>query len=157
MNPPTAHRFKKGYTPWNKGMKLSDETRAKMSRTRKGKRLSKEWREKISLSKRGERSHFWKGGISPEHERLRKTAQYKDWRKAVFERDGYTCQECGLRAGKGFGRRLILHADHIKPFALYPELRFDISNGRTLCFDCHKQTDTYGYNHVRLRSQSGAA
>ena len=36
-----------------------------------------------------------------------------------------------------------LNADHIKPFSLFPELRFDLNNGRTLCVECHKKTDTY--------------
>ena len=60
----------------------------------------------------------------------------KQWRKDVFERDDYRCMSCGDRGVK-------LHADHILPFAYFPRLRFDINNGRTLCVDCHKQTETY--------------
>lgn len=59
------------------------------------------------------------------------------WRKKVFERDNYTCVLCNIRGGN-------LQADHIKPYSLYPDLRFDIDNGRTLCVICHKKTDTYG-------------
>lgn len=59
------------------------------------------------------------------------------WRKAVYERDNYTCQLCGVRGGR-------LNADHIKPYALYPDLRLRLSNGRTLCVPCHKTTNTYG-------------
>lgn len=71
------------------------------------------------------------------HERIRKSLVYEEWRKAVFERDNYTCQDCGEIGG-------YLQADHIKPFALYPESRLDLNNGRTLCIGCHKKTDTYG-------------
>lgn len=68
-----------------------------------------------------------------------KRPQYENtlWRKQVFERDDYTCQNCKTKGGK-------LQADHIKPYFLYPDLRWDINNGRTLCVDCHKKTDTYG-------------
>ena len=69
--------------------------------------------------------------------RLRNCLEYRNWRKAVFERDSYTCQECGQVGGK-------LNADHIKRFAHYPELRFEVSNGRTLCENCHRKTDTFG-------------
>lgn len=83
------------------------------------------------------RHNSWKGGVTPLNEKIRKSIEYKLWRKSIFERDGYTCIWCGQKGGD-------LHADHIKPFAYFPELRFAIDNGRTLCIDCHKKTDTYG-------------
>lgn len=57
-------------------------------------------------------------------------AHNKRWRLAVLERDRYTCTECGER-----GREL--HVDHIKPFKDYPELRYELTNGRVLCKWCH--------------------
>jgi 5-methylcytosine-specific restriction endonuclease McrA len=59
------------------------------------------------------------------------------WRKAVFERDDYTCQMCGIRGTQ-------LNADHIKPFRFFPALRWELANGRTLCVPCHRKTPTYG-------------
>ena len=37
-----------------------------------------------------------------------------------------------------------LQVDHIKPWALYPELRYATNNGKTLCVSCHRNTDTWG-------------
>lgn len=69
------------------------------------------------------------------------------WRSAVFTRDNFTCQACGVRGG-------CLQADHVKPYALYPEHRWDVSNGRTLCVPCHKATPTYaGKMAKQLRLQ----
>ena len=79
----------------------------------------------------GKNNSQWKGGITPINQAIRNSFRYEEWRKAVFERDLYTCQNCDEIGGK-------LNADHIKPFALYPELRFDVKNGRTLCEKCHK-------------------
>ena len=87
----------------------------------------------------GKNNPNWRGGISKERDRIAHTLEYKLWRKAVFERDNYTCRFCGQRGGK-------LEADHIKPWFLYPELRFAIDNGRTLCKECHHKTDTWGWN-----------
>jgi len=69
--------------------------------------------------------------------KTRKRYENSEWRKAVFARDNYTCQDCGQIGGR-------LQADHIKPYCAFPELRTDINNGRTLCVSCHKKTDTYG-------------
>lgn len=96
-------------------------------------------------SRRGENSHFWKGGVTSINVKLRASLEYRNWRKAVYARDNYTCQICGAKTFKGLGKTIKLNADHIKPWALFPELRFDINNGRTLCVDCHKKTDTFGY------------
>ena len=85
----------------------------------------------------GKNSHLWRGGITKENEKIRKSVEYKKWRLGVMERDNYTCQHCGKRGGD-------LQADHIKPFAYYKSLRFDLGNGRTLCKLCHRKTDTFG-------------
>ena len=114
----------KGRVPWNKN--------------KKG--LQVAWNKgKPSPWLRGEKNCNWRGGITSINKLLRDSPEYKQWREAVFKRDDYTCQICGRRGVK-------LHADHIKPFSLYPELRFEVSNGRTLCVDCHRK---YGWNLFR--------
>ena|SRR3990167_10861583 len=106
-----------------------------------GIKLSPERILKSALGHSGEKSHFWKGGITAVNKIIRGSFKYKLWREAVFKRDNYTCVWCNIRSGNG--KAIILHADHIKSFSLFPELRFVINNGRTLCIDCHKKTDTY--------------
>lgn len=77
----------------------------------------------------------------PENIRIRKSLKYKLWKESVFKRDNFTCQICFCRGGDK-------QADHIKPFALFPDLRFDLDNGRTLCVPCHRETPTYGRQKV---------
>lgn len=85
---------------------------------------------------RGSANPNWRGGITPKHRRIRNSPEYKAWRLFVFVRDKYTCRECGQVGGK-------LHADHIVPFSVAPELRLDVSNGRTMCIPCHMRTPSY--------------
>jgi len=106
----------------------------------------------------GENNHFWKGGKTKLSLRIRNSAEYSFWRKQIFERDNYTCQICGRKNKKG--DKVIIEADHIYPFskilddfditsieeAISCEKIWDIENGRTLCRECHKKTETWGIN-----------
>lgn len=73
----------------------------------------------------------------------RSSPEASAWRVQVFERDNYTCRDCGAR-----GR---LHAHHIESWAMAPALRLDIANGLTLCPDCHAK------RHVGLENLIKAA
>lgn len=118
----------------------------------KGYPRTQEWKDKISSANKGENAPNWKGGISKENELIRKSREYINWRNSVFERDDYTCQNCGARSA--VGNRVRLHADHIKPFALHKDLRFELTNGRTLCVQCHRKTETYGMSMIYQKDYS---
>jgi len=141
-------------TKYQIGMRHSKESRMKMSLTHKGKtsnfkgkklsgkskdlikkKKKKQWEEgfydnRPNLSHKGEDNPSWKGGIT---KRCLNTKEYKAWRILVFERDDYTCQECGQIGG-------YLEAHHKKRWVDYFELRFDVDNGQTLCRNCHNET-----------------
>lgn len=68
--------------------------------------------------------------------RRRSTNGYSKFRIAVLVRDNYTCQECGCT------ENLTVH--HIKEYVNYPELRTTVSNGITLCQNCHKERHRKG-------------
>ena len=106
----------------------------------------------------GENNHFWKGGKTKLSLQIRNSAEYSFWRKQIFEKDNYTCQICGRKNKKG--DKVIIEVDHIYPFskilddfditsieeAISCEKIWDIENGRTLCRECHKKTETWGIN-----------
>src|SRR3990167_1451187 len=117
------------------GFKHSKETIEKIRRANLGREFSKE--KMRESAKRGHLSHSWKGGITPENKKIRNSIEYKEWRTKVFERDNYQCLWCVVSGSKKY-----LQADHIKPFCRFPELRMEITNGRTLCIDCHSKTDS---------------
>lgn len=79
---------------------------------------------------KGENHPSWKGGVSRSYKYGYHSLEYKKWRTSVFDRDDSTCQICHKKGG-------YLHAHHIKSFSHFPSLRFKVSNGVTLCKDCH--------------------
>ena len=74
--------------------------------------------------------HRWKGGVGSDRHLAMGRKEYKEWREAVFTRDQYICQQCFQRGGN-------LQAHHIKSWEEHPELRYAVSNGATLCHQCH--------------------
>ena len=118
----------------------------------------------MGILRKGENNHRWKGGISPLRDMIRGLSEARQWRKKVFERDNYTCQDCGVRSKQGV--KVYLEAHHVKSFAeLLAEFLqeynqfspfedkdtlvrlamkwqpfWEISNGKTLCKTCHNLT-----------------
>jgi hypothetical protein len=153
-----ARHFKPGNTPWNKGLKrlmvgernpswkgglpncLSCD---KQLSRRDAKRCRACLAPYFSELYRGARSHRRKGGKTNENKIIRESSAYEAWRKEVLARDNWRCQFCGERGGK-------LHPHHIRPFALFPALRFEVLNGITLCESCHKTTPTFGNHKVEV-------
>lgn len=87
----------------------------------------------LSKKQSGQNHWNWQGGITEKPSRDILYKGYKEWRKKVYERDGYKCVLCGNnKSGE-------LQAHHIKPVKSYKELILDISNGLTVCKECHKE------------------
>lgn len=71
--------------------------------------------------------------FGPDHPKWKGGRCGKYWGKQCLERDDYICQVCGLRDEE------IMQVDHIKPKSLFPELKFDLNNLRTICPNCHER------------------
>ncbi len=84
----------------------------------------------------GKNNPAWKGGVTPERQRLYKSQEWKALVSSVYARDNYICRRCQKQVS-GVGKRRA-HAHHIKSWADYPELRKDPSNLVTLCRTCHE-------------------
>jgi 5-methylcytosine-specific restriction endonuclease McrA len=74
----------------------------------------------------------WRGGLTPKNQQWRAKKVCADWRKAVYVRDSFTCQDCGQIGGQ-------LHAHHKHESSKFPEERLKLDNGITLCVACHSR------------------
>lgn len=128
----------------NIGKHMSEVNKLKMSQLHKGTKKTDITKKKLSISLK----KYWDahGRISPHYALIRSSRKYSEWRVSVFKRDSFSCVSCGDNRGGN------LEADHIIPFSFLIEECsiignyepiFDVSNGRTLCRDCHKKTATY--------------
>lgn len=162
--------FKKGYTPYNKGLpkeqqpmygrKASEPTKEKQRLAKLGKHFTEAHRKNISKGNTGKKcpwaippsrkgsissmrgkkqpkiageKHWnWKGGITPEIVILRGSLEHTLWRLEVYKRDNRICRICKKKC---LPNDIIAH--HLKLFSEFPELRFSVDNGITVCRSCH--------------------
>jgi HNH endonuclease len=118
-----------GVENWWKGRKHDSSTRAKIAESA---RRPKPWLrgERNGMAGRtGSSNPNWRGGGSPERQRLYASAEWKRLRRIVFARDGAACSICEAIRD--------LHLHHVKPWAQHPELRLDPDNLIVLCRSCH--------------------
>lgn len=59
------------------------------------------------------------------------STRLRKWAKACRLRDGNTCQMCGRVGGP-------IQVHHVYPKSLYPKKAYELRNGVSLCFTCHK-------------------
>ena len=138
--------FKKGMVPWNKG-KPWPEMSGENHPSRKPENravFEKTWKQTKGIM-RGKDHPQWRGGITPLIMKIRNSDNAREWREAIFKRDGYVCVSCLDDKGHN------LNAHHIKRLsdlvftmkietaeqAFATKELWDVNNGMTLCEKCH--------------------
>ncbi len=115
----------------------------------KGRVFSKEHKEKLRQAKLKNPNRYWLGKKNPKmtgnknprwlkdrsvvnvNKRRWRTKECIKWRNDIFKRDDWKCKIADENCkGK-------LEAHHILRWSEYPELRFEINNGITLCYYHH--------------------
>ena len=119
-----------------RGKKFSSEHKAKLRLAHLGYKMPNKQRDKIALANRGERAYQWIKDRTKvkRYWTARDNVEYRRWRLAVCRRDGFECvvsnQQCN--------GSIVAH--HISAWSAYPELRYVVGNGITLCRFHHPHT-----------------
>ncbi len=121
--------LKLSYKNGNRHQVMTDAIKEKISRTKLGRSISEEHKQKISDGHR-KRSGL-PLGIKLKRDKKHLCPTYKLWVQAVKNRDGWKCK---ISDGDCSGR---LEVHHILNWVEYPELRYEINNGITLCVNHH--------------------
>ena len=118
------------------GWKLSEETRLKISKGNKGKKRKGHvaWNKGLKLpGQSGEDNPKWIIDRSKlvKSEKKHLDSRYKGWMKSVKDRDKWTCRIADDKCNGG------MEAHHILRWSTFPELRYEVNNGITLCHFHH--------------------
>lgn len=99
----------------------------------------------VVIGKTGNENPNWKGGVTPIQQAIRNSDRYKAWRIACMKRDDYRCNICGKRGGKLEVNHIIRFAEILRVNNIFNisdafkcEELWDLNNGETLCYTCHK-------------------
>ena len=146
----------KGYK-WDEQRKKALSIRMMGNKYPLGTKQSEETKLKKSAALLGKKSHLYKGGITPITKSIRRCGKYAEWRKKIFQLDGYRCVNCGV-FGKRFeahhyipfatifqdfiekNKNFIANRDKLYLLALDYEPFWNQYNGLTLCINCHNKT-----------------
>ena len=111
-------------TSFKKGSRPSTPTEFAKGRT--------PWNKGMTGYMAGSSNPFWKGGLEFRKKRDdRRDSAYAGWRHEVWSRDGFKCKIADENCN---GR---IEAHHILGWTDYPELRYKVNNGITLCHAHH--------------------
>jgi hypothetical protein len=123
-----------GQKAWNKGMKMDDKFREKCRARQLGKFVRSEEGKRSFKQKMSGQNHWrWTEDRSEVDLNKRRwcTKECIEWREPVFLRDGHKCKIANEDCCAD------VEAHHILSWREYPELRFNINNGITLCRTHH--------------------